>query len=148
MPAQLREGRLEEEAERVFTLKNGKQMRGGEAIAALRGLQALLEQRPYLFRALLAIVQGRAEEAASEDIALLKDGCWLRADNGVLRDTIRDVLLSAYQETPEGPVLTNPFRFRDQGEANQIERIEEAHFNRLIRELRKRDDKGPPPRRG
>lgn len=132
---------------KTYTLKNGAKIEGGVGRAALRSLEGLLEQRPELLRALLAIVRGQREEVNPQDIELLKDSGYLRATDGAVCADLPDVLLSAYQETQEGPVLANPFRFENAAEARESEEGERQGIDKLIRKLRKDDGTGGPPAR-
>jgi hypothetical protein len=103
---QLREERMEEErADTMYPLKAGGQIGGRHGRFVLLDLEGILEQSPHLFQALLAIVQDRREDAPPEALARLSDCGYLKADDGTVRADIRDVLLSAFQDTPEGPVL-------------------------------------------
>jgi hypothetical protein len=147
MPVQRTEEWLADEERKQYTLKNGQQIEGRRGCLALLDLKGLLEQSPQFFRALLAIVQGRLEDASPEAVAYLKDCGYLRADTGAVRADIPDVLLSAYQETPEGPVLVNPFKFNSTDEAREVEQSEKTSIDWLIRELRKDGGKGPSPLR-
>lgn len=150
MPAQLREERLEDEVEdKLFPLKNGGQIGGNHGQGVLENLRDLLEDDPQLFQALLAIVQGRPQDATPEAVSQLRSDLFLRADNGAIRPDIRDVLLSAYNETAEGPVLVNPFVLTSSEQPVELERMNKEANDRLLREIfRKGNDKGPSTGRG
>src|SRR5580704_17015667 len=135
------EGWLPEEPKKKYTLKNGGQVEGSSGIGTLRALESLLVQSPDLFNALLAIVQGRAQDATPEAITELRKATFIGARTGAVIPEIRDVLLSAYQETPEGPVLVNPYRFESEAEAREVERDYGQSLDWLARHLRRKDDK-------
>ncbi len=145
LPDRSREGSLEEQERNRLTLKNGAEVDAARAIASLRSLERLLRVEPRLFHALVTIVQGRRNEVTPDVIAELQDAAFLRAGTGDVCADIPDVLLSAYQETREGPVLVNPFKFRSDADARIVESIDEARFNRLIRAILGNNSKNGPP---
>ncbi len=146
----LTEELLEEERKsRILRLKNGVQIEASEGRIRLMDLEGLLEHHPDHFKGLLALARGKQEEVSAETIRFLGESrIFLRA--GEINPDVRDVLLSAYQETAEGPVLVNPFRFTSVEEAREMEREEKRNADRLIREIFEDDDdrnKGDPPMR-
>jgi hypothetical protein len=139
------EVQLEEESEDpILRLKNGGQIKAGEGRIQWRDLTALLQQEPDLFRALLALALGRPEAMSAEHRKRLRYiGGFLERDGSII-PYVRDVLLSAYQETAEGPVLVNPFILESEEQAREFERRDNEAADWLLRELRKKEDAGKP----
>ena len=79
--------------------------------------------------------------------ALQRDG-FLKQD-GRLDADMQNVLLSAYQETTEGPVIVNPFQLTSPQDAAELSRSESKGIDRLLRRLRQQggDEKDRPPGR-
>lgn len=147
VPAQPREGLLRADRNELLPLKNGGHVEASLGQALLRMLEGLLERHPDDFHALLAIIEGRTEEAPSARVEALKEAMLLRPDGSVIPG-LRDVLLSAYQQTQEGPVLVNPFQLESNDQARALEQAEEEGYLRLAREIRKRkgrNDEGQTP---
>jgi hypothetical protein len=143
----VQEEHLAEGPEDQFTLKSGGKTSAIGGHFAVLHLQALLDQSPDDFRALLAIARGQPQDAAPECVERLKRGLLLHPRTGeIYPSDLRDILLSAYQETPDGPVLVNPFRLNDAAEAQEVERKQKEGVNWLLREVFK-DRRGGPPER-
>jgi hypothetical protein len=141
------EDALEGKAGKLFTLKNGKQMEAGLAMAAWQTLQNFQLQHPDLFQVLLSIAQERPDGAAPEAVTRIKTTTYFMTGDAV-RPDIRDVLLSAYQETSEGAVLVNPIQFANADEAREIEQLEKQGVSRMLRELNMRGEKDPGSSKG
>lgn len=139
------EGQLREELEKIVPLKNGGQITVKDGWAELDSLRILLDEHPQHFHTLLAIAQGREEGLDAASVAYLRSHAYV---GGHLDQEVRDVLLSAYQETKEGPVLVNPFRLDDVGEASALEKVHEHDRVRFKREVWSRirnDEQGRSP---
>lgn len=146
----VREGLLtEDEGERVVPLKNGAQVEVALGRATYQALRGLLAREPELFGSLLARARGEPGALSEDHDARLRDALFLRPD-GTLAPATRNVLLSAYRQTPDGPALVHPFRFTSSAEATQEERAEDAAWDRARRWLDDGDDPGTggPPGRG
>jgi hypothetical protein len=150
-PVKLREERLAEEDPRkkIMPLKNGGQIEARTGMAYFDCFCDIQAQEPDDLRALLSLAQGQCEEVPAAVIDGLRDTGFLEAD-GSLKPGPRDVLLSAYRETPDGPVLVMPFVLKDEEAARVFERMEQQGIERLIRRLRRDRDKdeGRPGGRG
>lgn len=143
VPAAVREDLLTDRDNQLVQFKNGGQIESQWGRAWLGICRRLLEQEPRHFAALLALAQGRSGDVPPESMAFFKQvGGFLQGDD--INPKVRGVLLSAYQETAEGPVLVNPFRFESEEQAREFEqeweRIENRNLDRLIRHLRKDED--------
>jgi hypothetical protein len=127
------------------SLKNGSEIDAGWGITFWRALQSLLDQHPEHLQALLAIAKGRSEDAPARSVAFLRHGGLLLRDRTVNPDA-QAVLLSAYQETAEGPVLVNPFRLDSPEQAQALESRDAERSHRLLRWLKRREnDEGRAP---
>jgi hypothetical protein len=133
---ELTEERLSKEQRTVLSLKNGGQIEAGLGLAAYDQVTFLFQKNPNLFTALLSIARGNLDAGTAEEKESLRNGFFLRQDFSIV-DSVHDVLLSAYQETPDGPTLVNPFQLETPDHARLLERLERAA---LIRILRLRDD--------
>lgn len=131
---------LDHEVERVLPLKNGRQIEARLGLATYQSLGYLFQRDPGLFLALRDIAEGRPEKVAPRQTSALREALFLRRDLSI-DDSVRDVLLSAYQEAPDGPVLVNPFKLQNPDEARALEQMQKAGFDRAIRLLRS-DDEG------
>lgn len=128
----------------VLTLKNGERIEVAAGRAAWQTLNDLLSTRPALVAAALA--KARNEEVSSSMEHELRRAL-LTLPSGDLRKSVRDVILSGYQETKDGPVIVNPFNL-DRDTDQQA--FEEAQCRRDRNDLRlggfdRSDDAGPPP---
>lgn len=127
----------------MIRLRNGGQISASEGTAAFSTLTGLLERAPDRLAAMAAIALGRPGDAAPEHVAALTKGLMLRPD-GSIPDYLRVVLLAAYQETPEGPVLVNPFRPENEVQVRRLERLDRDALERLRRVLGGYDGDDPP----
>jgi len=138
---------LQDGGQEELVLKNGGRIEASLGQALLRALEGLLEQAPHHFRALHAIAEGRSSEAPPESVSALKDAHFLRPD-GTAIPGLADVVVSAYQQTRDGPVLINPFQLETLDQVRALERMEQEGRLRLAHEIRKRtegDGKGRVP---
>ncbi len=137
----VREDGLEGEgSRRVVPLKHGEPVEAGLGLAYYNSLRALFENEPELFESLLAIAQDRIRDAAPAHIARLRQALFLRHGDGTLDPMMRDVLLSACQVTPEGPVLVSPFRPESPDDVRAVEEADRRALDRLRRLSRPDDD--------
>lgn len=121
----------------IVSLKNGETMESQLAWDYLDSLRLLLEEHPKHFLALLAAARGNERLPRGNIAQLLRRHRYLRNDRSIDPD-YRNVLLSSYQETPEGPVLANPFAPGDQYEADQLTKTREADdakWRRIISDI-------------
>jgi hypothetical protein len=111
--------------ERDLPLKNGAgQMKVGTALVFSEGLRQLQERHPDQFRALWALVNGRSEEASTEQRRALRRLWYLKRD-GSLNSNIKAIMLAAVRETPDGLCLVNPLDLRTPEDAAYVERFEQ-----------------------
>jgi hypothetical protein len=103
-------------------LKNGSVADVEDALAALGYLRYLLDEEPKLFAALLALAQGKPEDADPEQVKALPKGEFFGTDDK-LRPIVAAVLLSSFRQTREGSVLINPFRFESETDKLMVERL-------------------------
>ncbi len=132
--AQSRERCLPEEPRRTLPLRIGGEIDAGFGRGYFEGLRSLLEQYPQHFQALVTLAEGSAPVASLSSIDFLKH-CWFLDADGRIKSDVRAVLLSALQVTPEGAVLTNPFRLETSDQARDLERQEADGYRRLLRRL-------------
>ena len=106
---------------RKLKLKNGASASIASALETWDSLDCMLDTEPELFAALLALAQGRPQEADPEQVKLLPKGSLFGSDGEVLPE-VRDVLESGLQITKEGPVLANPFKLETETDRLIVER--------------------------
>ncbi len=126
-----------------FKLKSGGEINVVGGHFAVLQLQALLDKSPEDFRTLLAIARGNPQDAVPDSIERLKGGFLHPRTCEVHPPILRDILLSSYQETPEGPVLVNPFQLNQATDAQEVERQTKEGLNWLVREAFKTGPGGP-----
>ena len=145
----------------ILSLKNGAQIEARDGKLYYGFLCSLLAEEPEVFRGLLAFAQDQNRAMLpGHRVRLMFLGGYLEPDGSIM-PKVRDVLLSAYKETPDGPMLVNPFFLSRPEQARELERMETEGLDWLIRELRRKEntgkppheqkpdeDKGPPPGRG
>jgi len=141
MPTRVREDRVQVEGQTSWPLKNGYQVELRRGMADYQSLGLLFEKDSSLFQALLTIAQGRPHDVSTENTAALRNGLYLLPDFS-MREDLRNVLLSAYQETPDGCVLVNPFRLESTDQAGALEHMEKAALERLLRLIGGDKDEG------
>lgn len=121
----------------AVTLRAGGSIDGRIAGAVLTELECLREQSPDLFAAVLGLARGEdAPPAAAEQ---LREGLLLVGADGRLRPGVREVVLSAVLDTPEGTVLRNPLEPTEANRAVYLtqqaryERNQRREYDRLTR---------------
>jgi hypothetical protein len=138
------EGCLQEENQpKILTLKNGTQIDMRLGLALLDVLRNLSEDQPHHFQVLLAMAQGH-EVDDPESIKFLRRCGHLRKDR-TINPNDQNILISAYQNTPEGFVLINPFILTDAAEARALELYVQQRYLRFLRILREEKDEGQSP---
>jgi len=118
-------------------LKNGAEVDARSAYIKWRMLEALHESKPHETHALLALTEGREAALSPEIFARLKQrhANWFHPD-GTLVEMVRNVLSSAFRETPEGAVLVNPFQLATDTDRNtllEIQRQDDRFLRRFLR---------------
>jgi hypothetical protein len=149
-PDQRVEGAIQDEEtclpkgnKKTLKLKNGAEIEVGWGMAFWRSLEDLLDAHPDHFATLLTLACDPAAAVSPKSVAFLRRCLYLHPDGTIIPDE-RAVLLSAYQETAEGPVLVNPFVLDGPDEAQKLERREARGYRRLIRRLGFDDARGGP----
>ena len=106
-----------------LSLKKGSDADVLLALSQLDHLGAMLRVRPERFLTLLALAQGRPEEAKQEHITHLTKSGFISKDGSISQD-LRELLLSAYQMTGDGPVLVNPFKLQTNEDKRKADRAD------------------------
>lgn len=135
-----KEGRMpKKEEEPILPLKNGSTANVRHALAERRNLERLLRHAPQHFDILLKLCQGTTAEAiarsgipAEESLKYLQNDTVLQKD-GTVRPIVRDVLLSSYQVTPDGPAITMPFAFTTHEQTEMVDAIQQQINERATR---------------
>jgi hypothetical protein len=122
-------------------LRKGGQANVRHALGDIERLGLLLRHDPEHFYALLAIAEGRPEEAKPASIDFLKN-TGLLTKEGVMRDRERAVLLSSFEVVGDGPVLAMPFDLRAEGAVEIIERVQRQMTEDLRDILRRGPGRG------
>jgi hypothetical protein len=125
-----------------FTLKNGDQVDADWTVILYESFVDMMDNCPRRFQSLLALAQGRPGDVVADDLEYFKEAGFV-TPAGVLSSDVQSVLLSAYQETPEGPVLVNPVRLETPADRAAVEHAQQLLNRRALDFLRERDDDGP-----
>jgi hypothetical protein len=131
-----------DEERETITLKNGAVMDARRAVSLHGELDAMLEVTPAVFRSLLALAEGRPNDADPAHINDLREERFLAADNSVVPD-VAALLTNCYEVTSEGPVMV-PLRLQSKADAAAAGRAEEVIEDRLTKLVRKLRRSGPP----
>jgi hypothetical protein len=125
-------------------LKNGSEVDAQKAYVSWRFLQAFTMTEPAEMRALLALAHGEDWLVSTETKDRLRvDRTWFDK-NGTLEPHVKDVLLSGWRDTADGPVMVDPFQLTTQAEVDLIARIE-RQSERFWRSLIRRGKSPPGP---
>jgi hypothetical protein len=135
------EHRLAKEYQRNVRLKKGGQICLEAALIHLGALQILLDDMPNHFPTLLAIAREDQYKTDQESVSVLRYYGFLRQDD-TIHPGLRDVLLSAYEEIPDGPLLSNPFTDVDTNEIERLNRLRKQDFVTEVRKRIKRNEEG------
>jgi hypothetical protein len=129
------EGLLPDRIEGKVRLKNGSEVDAQPAYVRWRMLEALEKVNPSDARALLSFARGDQWLLSSEAGQLLRDkqSPWFQSD-GKLEPIAQSVILSAWRDTTDGPVIVNPFQLATQQDVDLLARIERQD-NRFLRTL-------------
>lgn len=119
----------------TLPLRKGGEADVRRALGFLDRLDLLLSHHPQEFYALLAIAEGRTEEASQEHIASLQRMGYLTHE-GVLLPERRAVLLSAFEVAGDGPVIAMPFDLRAESAEEIIGRVQQQMHRDLRTFLR------------
>jgi len=137
--------RLAEERKQRPKLKlkhNGEEMDVASALACLRDIRFVGDSKDRL-EALVELAHGHPEKMTEEIRKSAKAFGLLNADRSSLRNEYRAVLLSAVEDTPDGPMLlNNPFALKSEGDklvAEREQRLNDRRW-RKIRGLPLDDD--------
>jgi hypothetical protein len=114
-------GELEIGPDYTMTLKNGERIDIKDGYAAWNNLNYVLQKQPALFAAVWAKAQGEKISPAMQR-ALRR--ALLTLKSGELRNGILNVVLSAYQKTPDGPVIVNPFKLETEADRQAFDDCE------------------------
>ncbi len=92
-------------------------------------VRRLLEQHPAHFRALVSLVKGNTEDVTEQRTEDLKEWLFLEVDRTV-KPGARDIIETAYRETPDGPTIVDPFDVRNTADAATLQRANEERVER------------------
>jgi hypothetical protein len=128
-------------------LKNGATIEMATGYLAWEKLNRMLSTNPELIAAAQAKLRG---EEVSSEIGRELQRAFMTGPDGELLPDIRDVLISGYQETNDGPVITNPFKLDTQVDRMAFEDMEKHQKSNRMRLLKRfgllpGDPDGPPP---
>ena len=147
---------MTEELEQYFLpLKVGQPSNVRLALIERAELAHLLKTEPQHFSVLLDLAReqsaapDRSTEAAQKrSIKYLKSIGYISKATGTIRPLARDVLLSGYQLTPDGPTIVQPFVLEtpeDRQLADRIQLLLDQHLHHWLRTFgRSRTDPDPP----
>lgn len=123
-----------------ITLKNGATVDARQAVAIVEQLQVVLAAHLDEFRSLLALAEGRRQDADPRHLKSLWASAFLQNDYAI-EPIVRDVLLNSYQDTAEGPVVV-PLRLRDAADVPAVQQalLEKDQQIRKILRNPKRDE--------
>lgn len=135
---------LSEEEERPkLRLKNGSEVDARAAYVDWKLLQATQQKQPAEFAALLALARSEqmalTEEAREE---LRRRNHFAFDSDGNLDQVAGAIILSAYRETPDGPMLVNPFQLSTEAERELFDETERKVDNVFLRFLRRGRESG------
>lgn len=134
----------EKEERPKLRLKNGIEVDARRAYVKWKSLEAVHSQHPDDFSLLLALARDNLSAVLPEARASLKNEYRNSFDNaGELDPETRNILLSAFRETPDGSMLVNPFQLTIQAEIDMFDRVERKYV-RAYRRLSDRGDDPPP----
>jgi hypothetical protein len=138
-------GTLKEKGNRPqITLKNGAVVDARRAVTIVEQLQIELASHPEEFKSLVALAEGRPQDADPAHFEELFACAFLENDHAI-EPIVRDLLLNSYQVTPEGPVVV-PLRLQDAADLPAAQRAQRQSDRQLRSILRKlRSDGGPSP---
>ena len=135
----------------ILRLKNGEPEEARWALAERNILDRLLRIQPQVFDVLLRLCRGDVPQTQDvtwhESLEILKKRRDV-LDDGTVRPLVRNVMLSSYQMTPDGPVMTQPFALTNQQDkelADLIEHQVDEHQMTFVRDILSRlsKDNGP-----
>lgn len=130
-------------------LKNGELANVRFALAERECLDYLMRVQPQHFNVLLRLCRddSRDPEMSEADwqksIEFLKNETRDLRDDDTVRPLARNVLLSSYQVTTDGPVLTQPFELAGQDEkqvADMVDRRVDEDLPKFMRDFLRGDD--------
>jgi len=137
----------------VLRLKNGSQANVRLALTERNSLNDLMRVFPQHFKVLLALCMHSgtaqshpgAESGLQESVDFLRDQYRVVLIDGTVDPLTKNVLVSSYQETPDGPMLTQPFALDSPGQkrlADMIERTADEFTLKWIRDILLSDEEG------
>jgi hypothetical protein len=124
-------------------LKNGSEVDARGAYVIWRMLELEEPQSPQL-QLLLAMARGNESTVSTVPNTEFKTHhrVWFLKD-GALHPVAKQVLLSAYRDTPDGPVIVSPFQLNSQQDIELLAVIQRQHDRSLRRFFRDMGDDSP-----
>jgi hypothetical protein len=124
-------------------LKSGAEVNVRDALAECDDLERLLRLHSRDFQVLLGIARGRIDPdrsanlspAERQSVDSLTEARYLI--DKAIHPMTRDVLLSAYHETPDGPAIVQPFKLANTHEKLIVERVASRMDDRSAKWMRK-----------
>jgi hypothetical protein len=124
----------------TLQLNNGHMLNVRCGLLYYNSLKTLSELEPEIFRSVLSLARDPSIEIQREHLDRVKQIGGILQPDGAIKDAVRNVLTSSYQETTEGPVLINPFIIKNTELANEIESIERTSLIWPLGEIYIKDD--------
>ncbi len=120
-------------------LKNGNETLAQKAYVTWKSLAEIQKEFPVHFYVLRLMSEGQLKEVPLHICAELinKFGEMAFSKDGCINSETLDVIDSSYRETPDGPMLVNPFELSTAEERTTLDEIE-----RYVRFLKKRFFRG------
>lgn len=128
----------------MLRLKNGTEVDARAAYVIWRMLEALQEKKPQECQSFAHLWCGTKPDLSATTLQALgnRHRYWF-ADDGTLSPMVREVLLNAYRDTPEGVVIVSPFQLANESERQVLLDIQ-TQDDLLLRRLRGRGRENPP----
>ena len=137
-------------AQPILQLKNGGHADVRHALIECHRLDRLMRVYPQHFDVLLSLcrsepaVPGR-QNTSKNSVQFLKTHGSLLKD-GTVRPLVRDVLLSGYQITPDGSVVTRPFAISSPEQEQIVETIQQEIYQNFADAVRRAASPDEPGR--
>jgi len=92
-------------------------------------VRRLSEKQPEHFQTLRSLVEGHSEGVSTDHVRDLTKWSYLKQD-GSVQPAIRDIIETAYRETPDGPCIVDPFDVKNPADAATLQRADEQRAAR------------------
>jgi hypothetical protein len=131
--------------DKTLTLKSGEVVNAREAVCEYEELTRHVSKNPDHIAVLRAIADGRTQGHAIGSVAFLKRMGYLDHMGDIRRPLAGRIVQCSVVDTPEGQVLVNPFKFKDESDRQLVDAIVGSFltFSQTIRKLLHDDPDGP-----